>query len=152
MDRTLIAGLALVAFAGTAVAETQQVHVFLHDYLHITPETISAKVGDTLQLTIENPLEPEKTEQGKHDLDIPDLGIDMPLLDPGQSVPRTVALAKAGTFEYYCSVPGHKEAGMVGTLVVQGEPEATDKASPAGAFLGVVGALAVAAASRVRRR
>jgi uncharacterized cupredoxin-like copper-binding protein len=24
-----------------------------------------------------------------------------------------------GTDEYYCSVPGHREAGMVGTLIVE---------------------------------
>ncbi|MGI8484578.1 MAG: plastocyanin/azurin family copper-binding protein [Thermomicrobiales bacterium] len=27
--------------------------------------------------------------------------------------------AKAGTYQYYCSVPGHKEAGMVGKLTVK---------------------------------
>lgn len=27
--------------------------------------------------------------------------------------------AKPGTYQYYCSVPGHKEAGMVGTLTVK---------------------------------
>jgi plastocyanin len=27
--------------------------------------------------------------------------------------------APAGTYEYYCSIPGHGQGGMVGTLVVQ---------------------------------
>lgn len=31
----------------------------------------------------------------------------------------TFAASAAGTFEYSCSVPGHKELGMVGTLTVQ---------------------------------
>jgi uncharacterized cupredoxin-like copper-binding protein len=26
---------------------------------------------------------------------------------------------KPGTFEFFCAVPGHKEAGMVGTLIVR---------------------------------
>jgi plastocyanin len=27
--------------------------------------------------------------------------------------------AAPGSYEYYCSIPGHKQAGMVGTLIVQ---------------------------------
>lgn len=27
--------------------------------------------------------------------------------------------SEAGTYDFYCTVPGHKEAGMVGTLTVQ---------------------------------
>ena len=30
-----------------------------------------------------------------------------------------VVNAPPGTYEYYCNVPGHKEAGMVGTLIVE---------------------------------
>jgi plastocyanin len=30
----------------------------------------------------------------------------------------TVATLKAGTYQYYCTVPGHRQAGMVGTLTV----------------------------------
>jgi uncharacterized cupredoxin-like copper-binding protein len=39
----------------------------------------------------------------------------------------------AGTYEYWCAIPGHKEAGMVGTLTVVGAgEEATPAASPVG--------------------
>ena len=36
----------------------------------------------------------------------------------GAKVTLTIDLP-AGTFQYFCAVPGHKEAGMVGTLTVK---------------------------------
>ncbi|MCC6315668.1 MAG: cupredoxin domain-containing protein [Thermomicrobiales bacterium] len=38
---------------------------------------------------------------------------------PGETDVQTSINAPAGTYEYYCNVPGHKEAGMVGTLTAQ---------------------------------
>jgi uncharacterized cupredoxin-like copper-binding protein len=32
---------------------------------------------------------------------------------------RVTATLKAGEYEFYCSVPGHREGGMVGTLTVR---------------------------------
>ncbi|HEY4666269.1 MAG TPA: cupredoxin domain-containing protein [Anaerolineales bacterium] len=37
----------------------------------------------------------------------------------GLSSSVTFVPTKPGTYEYFCAVPGHKEAGMVGTLIVQ---------------------------------
>jgi uncharacterized cupredoxin-like copper-binding protein/mono/diheme cytochrome c family protein len=52
-----------------------------------------------------------------HDFSVDALGIKQDL-QPGQTVQVKID-AKPGTYEYYCSVPGHKEAGMVGTLTVK---------------------------------
>ncbi len=39
-------------------------------------------------------------------------------LAAGKSGTATFAAPAAGTYQYYCAVPGHKEAGMMGTLQV----------------------------------
>ena len=51
-----------------------------------------------------------------HNFSIDELGIDIDL-PPGETQ-QTVINAPAGEYEYYCNVPGHKEAGMVGKLIV----------------------------------
>ena len=55
--------------------------------------------------------------QGPHNFSIDELGIsvDLPV---GQTVETTIN-ASAGTYEFYCNVPGHAPAGMVGTLIVR---------------------------------
>ena len=54
---------------------------------------------------------------GPHSFVIDALGINVQLA-PGET--KTVTInAPAGTYEYYCDVPGHLAAGMVGTLTVQ---------------------------------
>ena len=57
----------------------------------------------------------------QHDLVISGPGVKgaakTPLLDPGKSATLTVMLA-AGSYTLYCSVPGHRAAGMVAKLNV----------------------------------
>lgn len=40
---------------------------------------------------------------------------EIPVIEPGQTLETTATLA-AGTYTIYCSLPGHREAGMVATL------------------------------------
>jgi uncharacterized cupredoxin-like copper-binding protein len=58
----------------------------------------------------------EATNGGKipHDLVVKGPGVNdekTPLISPGKTATLTVDL-KSGTYELYCSVPGHKQAGM----------------------------------------
>jgi uncharacterized cupredoxin-like copper-binding protein len=42
------------------------------------------------------------------------------LVDPGKSLDFTfTAPSQAGTYDFWCTVPGHKELGMVGKLEVK---------------------------------
>jgi uncharacterized cupredoxin-like copper-binding protein len=45
-------------------------------------------------------------------------GTSTPVISPGGSATLTVKFAKAGTYEYLCTVPGHAAAGMKGDLKV----------------------------------
>ena len=76
-----------------------------------------------------------------HNFSIDALGVSVDL--PPGGTESVVISAPAGTYEYYCNVPGHKEAGMVGTLTVsadaapaaaaEGTAEGTAAATPAAA-------------------
>lgn len=71
----------------------------------------TVKPGDTI--TIKN------TGALPHDFSIDELGIKVDLAS-GESTTVTIpADAKPGSYTFYCSVPGHKEAGMKGTLTVK---------------------------------
>ncbi|MFM9108087.1 MAG: cupredoxin domain-containing protein [Chloroflexota bacterium] len=70
---------------------------------------------------------------------------------PGETYEITVN-APAGEYEYYCNVPGHKEAGMVGKLIADPNMKASAPAAAAPAASPVAGsepAAAPAAASAV---
>ena len=53
-----------------------------------------------------------------HNFNIDALGVHSSNLSSGQA--ETVSInAAPGDYQYYCNIPGHKQAGMVGTLTVQ---------------------------------
>jgi len=52
----------------------------------------------------------------EHDITVDALTVKI-YAKPGETVSGTVT-GKAGSYEFYCSIPGHKQAGMVGTLTV----------------------------------
>ncbi len=52
----------------------------------------------------------------EHDLTIDAVNLKI-TVGPGSSGTGSADL-KPGTYEFYCSIPGHKEAGMTGTLTV----------------------------------
>ena len=54
----------------------------------------------------------------QHDFVIDEPSVNSGMLNGGDSTVVTIN-APAGTYEFYCSVPGHKEAGMVGTFTVE---------------------------------
>jgi plastocyanin len=74
------------------------------------PKEVTAKAG-SITVTFQN------TGSIEHSFIIDALNVKTEKVQPGTSATVTFTAA-AGTYEYYCDVPGHKEAGMKGTLTV----------------------------------
>jgi len=73
---------------------------------------ITIPANTNIQLTLVN----EGVLQ--HDFVIDDPAISTGALNSGESATVTLNLPP-GTYQFYCSLPGHKEAGMVGALIVE---------------------------------
>jgi plastocyanin len=77
------------------------------------PTELTAKAGK-VTVTLDNP------SPVAHDIEIEGEGIEerSELITDG-TTSVTVDNLKPGEYEFYCTVPGHKEAGMEGTLTVE---------------------------------
>lgn len=100
--------------AGGGSASTLKLEVDPNGQLAYTTPKVTAKAGEvTVDFTNPQPLE--------HDVAFED--------SSGETVGKTELVAegsdstsvdlKPGTYTFYCTVPGHREAGMEGTLVVK---------------------------------
>ena len=77
-----------------------------------TTSEIRVNLGDTVRVTYVN-------GGGRHDWVIDEFeGARTAVITGGRSETVEFTAHKAGTFEFYCSVPGHRQAGMYGAFVV----------------------------------
>jgi len=76
----------------------------------ITPASFSAHVGDTLDVTNHGTVQHQLTIQGTT--------LATALLNPGQSASLDTSSLSPGSYTVYCNVPGHRSAGMQGTLTL----------------------------------
>lgn len=73
---------------------------------------ITVAPGDTIEMTNAGFLQ--------HDFTVDELGIHEVTPSNGDTVTITIPEdAEPGEYEFYCSVPGHRDAGMFGTLTVE---------------------------------
>lgn len=93
-----------------APAQAQTLDVELGD-VYIAPVQMSAATGASLVLNVRN------TGAIQHDLRV-EGGPGTAMLNPGGSESLDLGALDAGTYTLFCSVPGHREGGMVASLVV----------------------------------
>ena len=80
---------------------------------------LSAAEGQVVQLTLIN------GEGAQHDISFPDQNTTSPRVT-GKGASTTIAFqaTKAGDYPYFCTVPGHRAAGMEGQFIVTTKPPA----------------------------
>jgi plastocyanin len=101
------------ASSGGGSAQTLKLSADPGGALKFDKSTLTAKVGK-LTIVLDNP------SSLPHAVEIEGNGIEESSSTIGQGETTKVsATVKAGKYEYYCPVDGHKAAGMEGTLTVQ---------------------------------
>jgi uncharacterized cupredoxin-like copper-binding protein len=95
----------------SAASGTQTVRVKAADTLKFEPSMITVKSGTPVRLTLED------TGALEHDWVVD--GLVQVHAKPNSTASGEFTPTVPGTYEFYCSVPGHREAGMKGTLNVQ---------------------------------
>jgi nitrite reductase (NO-forming) len=74
---------------------------------------LSASVGDTVRITLVN------GDGMPHDVFLPDLAVQSNLVTSvDQEVVVEFTVSESGEFIYFCTIDGHRAAGMEGTFVV----------------------------------
>lgn len=85
----------------------REISIASRSYIY-DPEFIEVERGEVVTINFQN--------SGIHTFTIDELGINESLR--GSSVTVEFTPDEIGTFEFYCSIPGHKERGMMGELIV----------------------------------
>ncbi|MEX2292638.1 MAG: multicopper oxidase domain-containing protein [Acidimicrobiales bacterium] len=131
----LVAFTAVVISAGgdnTATGATaggvQIVDVELGEF-YVRPASISVPAGTELMLHVTN------AGTMPHDLKLEGSAVGTTMLDVGATEEVSLGVVAASS-EAWCTVPGHKEAGMVMTVQVTGSPEGASTAGHDAAMSG----------------
>lgn len=80
--------------------------------LKFSPNEIKVKAGDKVRITYKN-------TKGQHNFALDEFKVKTKLLNAGEEETVEFVADKVGTYEFYCPVPGHRVAGMKGTLIVE---------------------------------
>lgn len=101
------------AVAGSAHAtDAQMLELTGTDVLAFTPHRVTVAAGEVVVELTSQPAAP-------HTFTIEELDDrEVVRADGGQTARGTVEL-EPGTYTFYCSIPGHRQAGMEGTLTAQ---------------------------------
>ena len=110
------------------------IRVSMFDTFYYQPAEISVEMGDTVAFEVMNEGElthefvlGDRAFQEQHEAEMSDVGGDPPSdepfavsVEPGEAKTVAWTFSQVGAFEYACHVAGHYDAGMFGSISVQG--------------------------------
>jgi uncharacterized cupredoxin-like copper-binding protein len=118
---------------GEAKAVRRTIAVQLSDNMRFTPDRIEVRQGETIRFVLTNAgqvmheyvlgTKPVLEEHAALMKRFPNMEHDEPYMAhvaPGKTGEIIWTFNRAGDFDFACLLPGHYEAGMVGTLTVTG--------------------------------
>jgi uncharacterized cupredoxin-like copper-binding protein len=77
------------------------------------PDSITLTKGEKVKIVFTN------AGKAPHDLTIEGLGIKTKVIGSGQTDSIEFVTPASGTYTFYCSIPGHREAGMKGSIEIK---------------------------------
>src|SRR5919198_1512268 len=99
--------------SGNAAASTLKLEADPGGKLRFNTSSLDAKAGK-VTIVLSNP------SSLSHNVSLEGQGVDQEGETVGQGGTSRVSVTlKPGTYTYYCSVPGHRQGGMEGTLTVK---------------------------------
>ena len=118
------------ATAATPINLTTSVSITASEF-KFSPTSVNVPVGQKVAFTLNN------TGVVEHDLAIQGTAFKISA-NPGRTATGEFTFDKPGTFDFFCSIPGHKDAGMKGTLSVVDPAAAAGVRQPAPAASSTV--------------
>ena len=85
-----------------------------------SPASVLVPAGHAVTIVLDN-----SGAETEHGIFVPALGFRLEA-KAGEIVRKMAVFGKAGEFEFSCDLPGHREAGMSGTLIV-GQGSSSDR-------------------------
>ena len=96
--------------------------------MHVSAREFGYETATT-EVTAGQPFSIQISNDGVLEHDITFAGLEGQFglhVQPGENDIATFSIDEAGEYVYYCTIPGHREAGMTGTLMVSGVRVAAD--------------------------
>jgi cytochrome c oxidase subunit 2 len=113
LGASLVAAIPPVdATAGVSAEALAQLPALVSGRYIFDQAELRARVGQTVALRLEN----RDTQTHSFDIDAFDVHVTMPTNAPALAL---FTPTEPGSYTFYCRIPGHTEAGMVGKLIVE---------------------------------